>query len=77
MDLKNQNFLANSNKYELLIRQLNIKRKNNIYYCYGKLENEPLSFESRFPITLSKEDKPAKLIILYIHSLSNHVGVKH
>ena len=55
-------------------KQLNIKPENNIYRCYGKLENAPLSFESRFPIILSKE--LAKLIILYVHSFSNHVGAK-
>ena len=68
--------MANNNKFELFIQQLNIKPENNIYRCYGRLENAPLSFESRFPIILSKEHKLAKLIILYVHSLSNHVGVK-
>ena len=73
---ENQKVLANSNKFELLIKQLNIKPGNNIYCCYGTLENAPLLFESCFPIILSKEHKLAKLIILYVHSLSNHVGVK-
>ena len=73
---ENQKVLANSNKFELLIKQLNIKLGNNIYCCYGTLENAPLSFESCFPIILSKEHKLAKLIILHVHSLSNHVGVK-
>ena len=48
---------------------LNIKPENNIYRCYGRLENAPLSFESCFPIILSKEHALAKLIILYVHSL--------
>ena len=64
--IENQKVLANSNKFELLIKQLNIKPENNIYRCYGRLENDPLSFESRFPIILSKEHKLAKLIILYV-----------
>ena len=68
--------MAKSNKFELLIKQLNIKPDNNIHRCYGRLENAPLSFESRFPIVLTKEHKLAKLIILYVHSLSIHVGVK-
>ena len=68
--------MANSNKSELLIKPLNIKPENDIYRCYGRLENAPLSFKSCFPIILSKEHKLAKLIILYVHSLSHHVGVK-
>ena len=74
--IENQKVLANSNKFELLIKQLNIKPENNIYHCYGRLENAPLSFKSHFPIILSKEHKLAKLIISYVHSLSNHVGAK-
>ena len=68
--------MANSNKFKLLIKQLNIKPEKNIGRCYGRLENAPLSFESRFPTILSKEHKLAKLIILYVHSFSNHVRVK-
>ena len=68
--------MANSNKFELLIKPLNIKPENNIYHCYGRLENAPLSFKRCFPIILWKEHKLAKLIISYVHSLSNHVGVK-
>ena len=74
--IENQKVLANSNTFKLLIKQLNIKPENNIYRCYGRLENASLSFESRFPIILSKEHKLAKLIFLYVHSLSNHVRVK-
>ena len=67
--------MTNSSKVELLIIQLNIKPENNIYRCYGRLENA-LSFEGHFPFILLKEHKLVKLIILYVHSLLNHVGVK-
>ena len=74
--IENQKVLANSNKSELLMKQLDIKPENDIYRCYGRLENAPLSSKSRFPIILLKKHKLAKLIILYVHSLSNHVEVK-
>lgn len=74
--IDNQKVLKNSKHFELLTKQLNIKLENSIYRCYGRLQNAPLSFESRSPVILSKEHKLAKLIVLYVHSTSNHVGVK-
>ena len=70
-------FRADSN-FETLKCQLNVKLdENGIYRCYGRLQNAPMEFESRFPILLNKRNKLTELIITTdIHVRHKHVLAK-
>ena len=69
-------FLKQEKNFKLSVKQLNKKLENDIYRCYGRLENTPLLFEHRFPIILLRDHHLAKLINLHFHSFSNQVEVK-
>ena len=57
-------------------KNLDIKNRNGILVCYGRLENSDLEDQARFPIILPKDHKFTELVIRDCHSLVKHCKVR-
>ena len=62
--------------YKQLARDLRFREVDGIIRSQGRLENAPISFNSKFPIFIPRKCYLAKLIIIYCHSIVMHNGLK-
>ncbi len=50
--------------------------ENGLLRCKGRMENAPLTFETKFPLLLPRDSQLAELFILEAHERVMHNGVK-
>ena len=63
-------------KFELLKKQLRIEEQSGILRFVGRLSNSDMEFESKFPIILPKKHRFTELIVLHVHELMGHEGLR-
>ena len=74
---ENQRSFINSKNLDQLKRQFNVQKdESEILRCYGRLQNAPLQFETKFPILLNRDNKICELIVIDIHILNKHCEIK-
>ncbi|XP_065068786.1 uncharacterized protein LOC135694057 [Rhopilema esculentum] len=71
-----QAVLKQDPKFELLKKQLGIGEQSGILRCVGRLSNSDMEFESKFPIILPKNHRFTELVVLHVHALMGHEGLR-